>query len=160
MYTYDEGQDIYTTPRAGRQAQMSKLYHFTCACTACTIPDTAKAEASDARRVRIGEIRDLFDSEPQAEDMLRGVVEAVRLVREEGMQEGAVELMTMAMVICAHHSDWASAKYWAEMMAEEFKEGSPEEIQDFLKRILQPTSLPDAGLGQQKDFNEIRLELD
>ncbi|KJA18768.1 hypothetical protein HYPSUDRAFT_205131 [Hypholoma sublateritium FD-334 SS-4] len=164
MYKQSDGYHMNCKPRTERQADLQKLYHFTCACAVCTLPDTGAAQASDARRVRISELADRITRVLQADSesgyVLPDFVECARIFREEGILEGVEEIMTVTVALCAFHSDWASAKYWAEvtyrMLVDQFGEGS--ELKDFSKCIFQPKSIPYAGLGPQKDFSGFRLD--
>ncbi len=91
LYSFGDSQEMHCSTRAWRQAELSKLFHFTCACALCTLPDTA-VEASDERRVRIGELfdkRGIYPNLPDDVDgildgMLTAFVEGARMAQEEG----------------------------------------------------------------------------
>ncbi|KJA18770.1 hypothetical protein HYPSUDRAFT_44944 [Hypholoma sublateritium FD-334 SS-4] len=162
-YSYASTEEMHCSPRTWRQAELQRLLHFTCACALCVLPDTAAVQASDARRVQLGQVFGNLQKEKSAIQgmSLTLLVEGMRMSRKEGILDVALVFMALAMAVCAHHSDWASAKYWAEMITDEFGEGGLEEVQDsedFRKYLFQPELLPGAGLGPQEDFSGIRLD--
>ncbi|KJA18993.1 hypothetical protein HYPSUDRAFT_204910 [Hypholoma sublateritium FD-334 SS-4] len=159
---YFSGRYIYGVPRAVRQAELRMVFNFTCACAVCTLP-TEAGQASDARRVRLAELSDRIPQFGLTEGVqrLRTAVDGVHLLREEGFLADADEFTRGAEVVCAYHSDWASAKYWAGVTyrtrLDEFGEGSGQ-VEQVREAFLEPKSIPTAGLGPQEDFGGIRLD--
>jgi len=60
---------------------------------------------------------------------LRVIVEGIHLLKEEGYLADADDFVNDAGIVCAYHSDWVSAKYWAHFTYQtrvaEFGEDSP-----------------------------------
>ncbi|KAF8259765.1 hypothetical protein EI94DRAFT_1750632 [Lactarius quietus] len=154
---------LYGTPRRLRQAALRDAYHFTCACSACSLTE-AESKKSDARRVKLNELREIIQnftqSRLEATQLLRMVVEGVRLLKEEGYLADADDFTTYGGRFCALYSDWVSAKYWAGLAyhtrVAEFGEDSPRTA-NVRGEYLDPRSFPYAGRGPLKKFTAIRL---
>lgn len=82
------------------------------------------------------------------------------MLKEEGYHADADDYTNDAGVVCAFHSDWESARYWAEMTyrirVDEFAADSlrAEEVRE---AVVNPRSSPVAGIGPRKKFTHIRL---
>ncbi|KAF8257078.1 hypothetical protein EI94DRAFT_81711 [Lactarius quietus] len=157
------GRPLYATPRRLRQDVLRTRYHFTCACTVCSLSE-AKSKKSDARRVKLNELREFtqrFTLSPfHGTQVLNSIVEATRLLKEEGYLADADDFATYGGVVCAFHSDWVSAKYWAGLTyhtrVAEFGEDSPRTA-EVRGEYLDERSFPYAGSGPPKKFTAIRL---
>jgi hypothetical protein len=157
---YISGRDLDGSPRRPRQANLRTAYHFTCACSVCSLSE-AESKMSDARRQKVNELYKLTRSHaPTGVQRLNVIVEAVRLLKEEGYLADADDFTNEAVAICGFHSDWDSTSYWAGLTyhtrVAEFGEDSPraEEVRD---QYLNPKSYPFAGWGPPKDLTRIRV---
>ena len=154
-------RSLYGSPRRSRQENLRTRYHFTCACFVCSLSE-AESKMSDARRVKLNELWEIIPSftPTQGIQRLNVIVEAIHLLREEGYLTDADDFTNMAVPVCAYHSDWASAKYWARLTYQtrvaEFGEDSPRAA-EVRGQYLNPKSLPLAGRGPPKKFTEIRV---
>ncbi|KAF8257076.1 hypothetical protein EI94DRAFT_1760921 [Lactarius quietus] len=156
---------LYGAPRQLRQTILRDSYHFTCACTVCSLTK-AESKKSDARRVKVYELREKIQSPNPGPSPLRGIqvlnaiIKGVRLLKEEGYLADADDFTTHAGLFCALHSDWVSAKYWAGLTyhtrVAEFGEDSPQTV-EARGEYLNPRSFPFAGRGPVKDLTAIRL---
>jgi hypothetical protein len=97
---------LFGSHRRTRQTNLLLRYHFTCTCPICTLSE-AESKMSDVRRRRVNELWEIAGrfTPPQREQCLIVVVEAMRLLREEGYLDGVPEFMKEAGPICALHSD-------------------------------------------------------
>ena len=147
--------------RQSRQANLRRRYHFTCACSICSLPD-AESKKSDARRQRLKKLSEIisnfdFDS---ATEHLNYAVEGIRLLREEGRLGGGDDFTYLAGAICAFHSDWASSSYWASLTyharVAEYGEHSPKAA-EVRELYLNPKSFALAGVGPPEDLTRIRV---
>ena len=116
---------------------------------------------SDTRRQRVNELLEMGPLSPtQGVQYLNSVVEGVRLLQEEGCLEGVVDFTKDAGTICAFHSDWISAGYWAGLTYDasvaEFGTDSPQAA-EVRKLYLNPKSFTFAGSGPPKDLTGIRV---
>ena len=157
--SYLAGRGVYGSSRAERQAGLSR-YMFTCVCIACGLQGPA-AVASDERRLQI---KALWESVPyfppeQAPNRLSAIVHAIHLLEEEGYAADYDDFTNDAAAICAHHSDWASAKYWAtktyETRVAEFGEDSYR-AKEVKAMMLDPKTGSLAGMGSRQKFT-VRL---
>ncbi len=83
MYSYGDSEEMHHAPRAWRQGELHRLFHFACACALCMSPDT-EVQASDTRRVRIGELLNRINNNaPMDESLLPQLIEGMRMSREE-----------------------------------------------------------------------------
>ncbi|KAF8259761.1 hypothetical protein EI94DRAFT_969320 [Lactarius quietus] len=160
---YIGSTDLYGTPRRLRQANLRNCYHFTCACPICSLSE-AESKKSDARRVKVNQLREnILSSNPSrlpGAQLLNAVVKVIHLLQEERCLADADEFTTCAAVICALHSDWVSAKYWAGLTyhtrVTKFGEDSPRTA-EVRVQYLNPRSFPYAGRGPAMKFTEIRV---
>ena len=117
--------------------------------------------ASDERRVRVKKI---WESIPnftpnQSHERLLAVAHAIHLLKEEDYAAAYDEFTDDAAWICAYHSDWASAKYWAmetyKTAVAEFGEDSyrAKEVKEMFE---DPKTTEMAGMGPQQTFS-VRL---
>ncbi|KAF8259759.1 hypothetical protein EI94DRAFT_1900634 [Lactarius quietus] len=158
-----DGRRLYGTPRLPRQAHLRQLYHFTCACSTCSLP-AAESMKSDARRLKLIELREIIQSlylSPfHGTQVLNYIVEATQLLKEEKYFADSDDFTTYGAVVCAFHSDWVSAKYWAHLTYHtrvgQCGEDSPR-IAEVRGEYLDQRSYPKAGRGPLKDFTAIRL---
>jgi len=159
--SYLASRNVYGSSRAERQNRLMSRYMFTCACTACGLQGPA-AVASDERRLQI---KKLWDSVPyflpqETHHRLLAIVQAIHLLEKEGYTADYDDFTNDAAAICAFHSDWASAKYWAtktyESRVAEFGEDSyrAKEVKDMM---LDPKTGPMAGMGTPQKFTGVRL---
>jgi len=159
--SYLASRSVYGSSRAERQNKLNKRYMFTCNCTACGLQGPA-AVASDERRLRINALWGSVPHFPpqRTRDRLLAIVQAVHLLEEEGYAADYDDFTNDAAAICAFHSDWASAKYWAtktyETRVAEFGEDSyrAEEVKAMM---LDPKTGPMAGMGSRQTFTAVRL---
>ncbi|KAF8972337.1 hypothetical protein BDZ97DRAFT_1021395 [Flammula alnicola] len=160
--TYIGGRRLYGNPRRFRQDVLHARYHFTCACSVCSLSE-AESKMSDARRVKANELWEIIPSfsPTQGIQRLTVIVEAIHLLKEEGYLADADDFTNDAGVVCAYHSDWVSAKYWASLTYQtrvaEFGEDSTRAA-EVRGVYLNPKSFPLAGYGPPKNFIEIRAE--
>jgi hypothetical protein len=119
------------------------------------------AEASDARRTEVAKI---WESNPwippdRTRDRLSVIVRAIHLLQEEGYAADYDDFTNDAASVCAYHSDWDSARYWAtktyEARVAEFGEGSPRAL-EVRPTYLDPKKFEMAGRGLRQKFT-IRL---
>ena len=158
---------MHYAPRAWRQVELHTLFHFACACALCMSPDT-EVQASDTRRVRIGELLNRIknNNAPMDESLLPELIEGMRMSREERvLNYTSILFMAYAAIVCAGHYDLASAKYWVEafhQVMEQLETGNEgrKEAQRMLESLtsFQSMSLPQVGAGMQKDFAKYRLD--
>ena len=92
--SYIGRRQLYGGPRRSRQAHLRAVYHFTCACPVCTLPE-AKSKRSDARRQRLKELWEIVGRSTltQEDQNLKAVYEGVRLLQEEGCSIEADDFM-------------------------------------------------------------------
>jgi hypothetical protein len=158
---YISSRRLYGSPRRSRQAILRTRYHFTCACSICSLPE-AESKMSDARRQKATELWETIGrfNPTQGVQCLNIVVEAVHLLQEEGYLADADDFTIEAGPVCSFHSDWVSASYWASLTyhtrVAEFGEDSPRaaEVRDL---HLNPKSFRLAGRGPPKDLTGIRV---
>ena len=158
---YISSRSLYGTPRRSRQAGLLARYHFTCACSVCSLPE-AESKMSDARRVKLNELWEIIPSftPMQGIQRLNVIVEAIHLLNEEGYLADADDFTNDAGLVTAFHSDWVSTKYWAGLTyhtrVAEFGEDSPRAA-EIRGQYLNPKSFPLAGRGPPKSLTAIRL---
>ena len=159
LVSYLSSRGVYGSTRAARQARLGR-YAFSCTCVACALQGPAAA-ASDGRRT---EVAKLWESVPyfqpnQTRERLLAITRAIHLLQEEGYSADYDDFTNDAAVICAFHSDWASAKYWAtktyETRVAEFGEDSYR-AKEVKAMFLNPKSCTMAGKGPRQTFN-VRL---
>jgi hypothetical protein len=154
LVSYLSSRNVYGSTRAKRQARL-QLRGFTCNCVVCTQPDTV---ASDERRLRV---KELWESVPyfppnQSRQRLLAIALAIRLLKEEGYAADYDEFTNDAAWVCAFHSDWASAKYWAaetyKTRVAEFGEDSyrAKEVKEMFE---DPKTAKMAGMGPRQTFS-------
>jgi hypothetical protein len=160
--SYISGRSLYASPRRSRQDVLRDRYHFTCACSVCNLSE-AESKMSDVRRVKVNELSEIIPSftSTLGIEFLKAIVEAIHLLKEEGYLADADEFTEDAVLACAYHSDWVSAKYWARLTYQtrvaEFGEDSTRAA-EFYGHYLNPKSFLSAGQGPPEKFTEIRLE--
>ena len=158
---YISSRGLYGSPRRSRQATLRARYHFTCACSVCSLPE-AESKMSDGRRVKLTELWDIIPSFTplQGDQRLNVIVKAIHLLKEEGYLADADDFTNEAGLVCAYHSDWVSAKYWTGLTyhtrVAEFGEDSPRAA-EVRGLYLNPKSLPMAGWGPPKSVAAIRV---
>ena len=165
--TIPRGEEIFVPylclfqSRQSRQANLRRRYHFTCACSVCSLPE-AESKKSDARRQRLMKLFETisrFDF-AKANQHLNCAVEGIRLLREEGCLGGADNFTYLAGPICAYYSDWVSTSYWASLTyharVAEFGEDSPKAA-EVRELYLNPKSFDYAGVGSPKDLTRFRV---
>jgi hypothetical protein len=89
---------IYGSPRRSRQAILRGMYHFTCACSICSLPK-AESKKSDARRQKVNELWETagrFTPTQDVEGLVDVVVEAMGLLRKEGYLEDPEDFLNEA----------------------------------------------------------------
>ena len=159
--SYLSSRNVYGSSRAERQTALTSKYMFTCACTACGLQGLS-AVASDERRLQI---KALWESVPyfppqKTRSRLLAIVRAIHLLEEEGYAADYDDFTIDAAAICAYHSDWASAKYWAtktyETRVAEFGEDSYR-AREVRAMMLDPKTGPSAGMGTPQMFTGVRL---
>jgi hypothetical protein len=159
LVSYLSSRNVYGSTKRQRQARL-RLRGFTCICAVCTQPNSA-IEASDDRRVRV---KELWESIPyftptQTRQRLLAIARAIHLLQEEGYAADYDDFTNDAAAICAYHSDWESAKYWAtktyEARVAEFGEDSYR-VREVKGMFLDPKSAQMAGMGPRQKF-KVRL---
>jgi hypothetical protein len=159
LVSYISGRNVYGSNRAARHARLAR-YAFTCACVACSLQGQ-EATQSDRRRTEIARLWESIPYFPpnKTRGRLQAIARAIHLLQEEGYFADYDDFTNDAAAICAYHSDWQSAKYWAtetyETRVAEFGENSyrANEVKDM---FLDPKSNSMAGMGQRQVFN-VRL---
>jgi hypothetical protein len=157
LVSYLASRGVYGSNRANRQKRLTGL-GFTCVCSVCTLPQ-AEIEKSDERR---REMNTLWNSVPnftllESVQRILAIVRALRLMQEEGYCADADDFTNDAAWVCAFHSDWKSAKYWAtktyETRVAEFGAESPR-VEEVKRTYLNPKKFCLAGTGPRKVFVE------
>jgi hypothetical protein len=157
--SYLASRGVYGSTRSARQARLAR-YGFTCACVACKLqgPEAAK---SDQRRTEVANIWEAVPYYPpsQSKKRLTEIARAIHILQEEGYMADHDDFTNDAAVICAFHSDWASAEYWARLTYEtrvaEFGSQSPR-AEEVKSHFLNPRTHSMAGMGPRRTFN-VRL---
>ncbi|KAF8257880.1 hypothetical protein EI94DRAFT_1756476, partial [Lactarius quietus] len=130
---YINGPHLYGKPRRLRQAVLREVYHFTCACSVCSL-SKAESKKSDARRIKIDKIwetiRNVDPSPEQGTQVLDDIAEALHLLMQEGYLADTCDFIDYVAHVYALHSDLVNAQYWASLSyhtrVAEFGEDSPE----------------------------------
>ena len=157
--SYLSARNVYGSTRQARKAQLSR-FGFVCTCAACSLQGAAGA-ASDDRRT---EVARLWESIPwfppnRTWDRLSALVRAIHLLQEEGYAADYDDFTNDAATICAFHSDWVSARYWAtktyKTRVAEFGEDRPR-AQEVRPTYLDPKLFSMAGQGLRQQFT-VRL---
>ena len=154
LVSYLSSRNVYGSTRAERQARL-QLRGFTYNCVVCTQPETV---ASDERRVRVKELWESIPYFPpnQSRQRLLAIARAIRLLKEEGYAADYDDFTNDAAWVCAYHSDWASAKYWAaetyRTRVAEFGEDSyrAKEVKEMFE---DPKTAQMAGRGPRQTFS-------
>jgi hypothetical protein len=160
--SYLAGRNCYATARAERRERLSQVNRFECGCVLCA-KDIEWTEASDDRRRQIFALWEGLTRQSDPARILRDVVHAIRLMREDGYYADADDFATDAAALCAGYSDWESSKYWANFMFESKKAefGEDHEHTKRAKEIWQnPKDLrwhKQAGMFKPQSFQNIRL---
>ncbi|KAI0057661.1 SET domain-containing protein [Artomyces pyxidatus] len=156
LVSYISARGVYGSARGERQARL-RAWGFECACDACARTGEA-LRASDARRRTIAR---LWESVPhygprESAGRIAAIVRGVRMMREEGYAADEDDFTQDAAVMCAHHSDWAAARYWGrktyEARAAEFGGDSQLRALDPQTQmfLLNPEAHEMAGLGRRE----------
>ena len=159
--SYLSSRNVYGSSRAQRQNRLKSTHMFTCACTACELRGPA-AVASDERRLKVKELWEAvpYFTPQETRHRLITIVRAIHLLEEEGYAADYDDFTLDAAAICAYHSDWASAKYWAtktyESRVAEFGEDSYR-AREVKAMMLDPKTGPSAGMGTPQNFSGLRL---
>ncbi|KAF8808384.1 SET domain-containing protein [Phlegmacium glaucopus] len=159
--TYISGRNSYGNTRRFRQDLLNNRYHFTCACSVCSLPEL-ECKMSDDRRVKLNELWESISSFYPTQGTLRleVIVRGIHLLKEEGYLADADDFANDAGIVCAYHSDWVSARYWADFT---YKTRVAEFGEDSMRAAevrgvyLNPKSMVMAGQGPPKDFTGIRV---
>jgi len=159
--TYMENERICGNPRQTRQDILRTRDHFTCACSVCSLPP-AESKASDTRRIKIAQLWERIGrfTSIQSFERLNAIVEGIRLLKEEGYLADTDNFTNDAGLVCAHHSDWVSAKYWTHLTYQirvaEYGEDNPRTAEAH-ELYLDPKLFPMAGEGFTMNFIDVRL---
>ena len=96
-FSYIPCRPLFGSPRLSRQTNLRSRYHFTCACSICSLPE-AESRRSDVRRQRVNEIWEIIRhfTPTQEQQCFNVVVEAMRLLREEGFLDGVDRFLNEA----------------------------------------------------------------
>ncbi|KAF7297303.1 SET domain-containing protein [Mycena indigotica] len=114
---YIQGRNIYGSTRAVRQERFRTNFNFTCVCSVCKLEGDALM-ASDKRRTEAGLLYDgMMRHDPWRSGglVIRDAIRAITLLREEGYHADVDDFATDAGGLCAMHSDWESALWWARL---------------------------------------------
>ena len=155
--SYSGSTVSYSSTRTERQAQFQRR-GFTCKCAVCTQPNTTASDERRARIKKIWELKSNFTTD-YSHEFLFTVALAAHLLKEEGCADGYDEFTSHAAHICAFHSDWASAKYWAtetyKLRVAEYGEDShkAKEVKEMFEDLKTAKM---AGMGPRKTFS-VRL---
>ncbi|KAK0492533.1 SET domain-containing protein [Armillaria luteobubalina] len=161
---YFAGRDMYGSTRQQRQDTLQTWYNFSCSCPACD-PHRGQSRESDRRRL---EIKSIWDEIPTLDPLrfgrklLRSVIRAINLMKEEGYWADADAFANEAAMFCSMHSDWESAKYWHGIAYEhrvaQFGNDSAHSLRT-LMFLENPRSVnhPQAGQYRGQTFADIRL---
>ncbi|KAF8259302.1 hypothetical protein EI94DRAFT_1669012 [Lactarius quietus] len=143
---YINGNHLYGKPRRLRQAKLRDSHHFTCACSVCSLSE-AESKKSDARRVKIDKVWDTIQNvrpRLQGTQVLDDIVEALHLLMQEGYLADTHSFTSYAALVCAHHSDVVSTRYWGGLSyhtrVAEFGEDSTEAAE--FRKYPNPRSFP------------------
>jgi hypothetical protein len=155
--SYLAGRNVYGSTRAARRARFQTDFNFLCICAACSL-EAAALQASDDRRREAAALWDrMMTHEPRfhGERVLRDAARAIQLLREEGYAGDADDFAGDAAGLCAMHSDFESAKYWAKFSYDsrcaEF--GADHEHSRRAKRYYDdPLTYPQAGMYSGRKF--------
>ncbi|KAF8261994.1 hypothetical protein EI94DRAFT_1789171 [Lactarius quietus] len=160
---YINGNHLYGKPRRLRQAKLRDSHHFTCACSVCSLPE-AESKKSDARRVKTDEVWDTVQNvraSLQGTQVLDDIVEALHLLMQEGYLADTQEFTRYAAIVCAHHSDVVSTRYWGGLSyhsrVAEFGEDSPR-VSEVRGEYPNPKSFPFADADFLRDIMKFDLE--
>ncbi|KAF8259305.1 hypothetical protein EI94DRAFT_1813540 [Lactarius quietus] len=161
---YINGPHLYGKPRLLRQDKLYDLYHFTCACSVCFLPQ-AESKKSDARRIKIDKVWDTIqnvDPGPlQGMQVLYDIVEALYFFRQEGYLADADDFTNYVARVYAHRSEWVYAQYWAGLTYHsriaEFGEDSPR-VSEVRGEYPNPKSFPFADADFLRDIMKFDSE--
>ncbi|KJA18994.1 hypothetical protein HYPSUDRAFT_94183, partial [Hypholoma sublateritium FD-334 SS-4] len=114
--SYISGRQLYGMPQKYRQKYLGTRYHFACACYVCSLPK-AESMTSDARRVGLNQLWEVIPrfTPKQETQHLSAIVDGLRIFSEERLLADTDDFLNDAASLCAYHSDWVSAKYWANL---------------------------------------------
>jgi len=112
--------DAILHTREERQDYMQEAYHFHCDCPACSLEAEAR-EASDQRRARISDLKDViegwYQETVEPEEALAAIEEALDLYEKEGYNVSLGSWYVYGIAISAAHQDPESVKKWAQKAA-------------------------------------------
>lgn len=158
--TYLPGAFAYQ--RRERQRHLWETHKFVCACRVCSLTKV-EAKASDIRRGQLNMYQESTSNydRPEPEEALLTILKALALLKEEGYYADSDEFTNVAGQICAYHSDWISARYFAyhayRTRVEEFGEDN-DCSKSLEKYVVDPRAYEGAGEGERRDFSGIRME--
>jgi len=105
-------------PRLERQAWLKAKFDVICGCEACSY-DKHRAAESDGRR---GVIRQIYDSIERLYldplELIKEVNIALKLLEEEGLAVGALDLAYEALIVCIWYGDRLNASLWLDKTQE------------------------------------------
>jgi hypothetical protein len=117
-----EGEEITAvycdieTPRAFRQAHLSKIYRFKCFCEACAVPsDSTEEKTSDENRLYIKRISEACKGPINSLPSLEEIEQALRKAEEEGLQRSIQDLCfgaALVLKLSGGSSDYGDASAW------------------------------------------------
>ncbi|KAJ7182622.1 hypothetical protein C8R43DRAFT_967626 [Mycena crocata] len=154
---YLASRNLYGSTRDERHKMFIAKFNFTRSCRACSLKGPALKASDDRRREAAVLYKRMMTHEPrfQGERVLRDAVRAIHLLQEEGYAADVDDFATDAGGLCALHSDWESAKYWAKLgydsRCAEF--GEDHEHSRRVKRYCDnPRTYPQAGMYSGQKF--------
>ncbi|GJE99287.1 SET domain-containing protein [Phanerochaete sordida] len=149
---------LITFTRAERHERLAP-FGFVCACRTCALPYLERV-VSDKRRMELSMSWKVDQRVPVSQPArhVEANAQLVRLLRTEGLASGSDTFTADSAVVCLHHGDWDSARYWTletyRTRVEEFGADCYERtIHDFMRKLLcNPRGLPEAGKGKKLVF--------
>jgi len=151
----------FRSTRETRRETLQTRFRFNCNCEVCSLPGP-KAIRSDQRRTEIARLHNSLISAPlPTRDRLIIAKRMISLFREEGYAGEAADCATVAAKMCLHHSDWASAIYWARKafkIAVDENGVDSELAAETLALWKNPKLHPEAGQGRRQMFTDVRLD--
>jgi hypothetical protein len=156
--TYLGGKNIFGSTSDERQKKFLVKFNSRCLCAVCSM-DSAALKASDDRRREAAMLWDrMVTHEPRfnAHLIVADAARGIQLLKDEKYPANADDFAQDLAGICAMHSDWESARYWAKFTYDnrcaEF--GEDHEYAYKAKVILDdPRKCPQAGMYSGKKFS-------
>ncbi|KAF9495429.1 SET domain-containing protein [Pleurotus eryngii] len=137
-------------PRSERRAQLQELYHFTCQCDHCNVPDKL-ALAGDDIRQQLLEFKErfpsfgewCFDLEFPDDLLIRAHSRALDLIKKEGLEALGRERHADCIAMCAGAlADAELFTEWIQHVREIRVKRRPEQIGAFDRWLEDPTTFP------------------